>query len=956
MKKFLFSLYLLSFLAAPLSARETVSLAGQWRFSKDGAWLANKPEELMKSFADTVTLPGTTQTNGKGMEFRLTPEQQKAVDEGTVMDARSPIMGAWTPVHFTAGTAWYQRDLEIPEKWAGKHLKLTLERTKMTRVWVDGKEVGPSQNGICVAQVYTLGSVTPGKHVLTIMVATGPFPRGVGGHHLGGMQGNWNGIVGDIKLDATDSVWIERIQVRPDVAARKAMVQIFLGSDIPRPLRGELKLAAKSWNGSKQDEPASVSRRFGPVADGVVTVEYDLGKNAQLWDEWNPVLYRLNVALKTEGASPCRDERQVDFGMREFKRNGTVFTINGKVTQLRGTHDGAHFPLAAHPPMDTESWLRIMKMAKAYGLNHFRFHTWTPPEAAFAAADIVGIYMQPELPSTVGFPFGEEKAHDDYERTMGEQILREWANHPSLVMLALGNEIGIKRPENRQAMTEIVNHFRALNPALLYSEGSNNRFGAPTLNPNDDYWTTMHLPTGDSKKPFVAIRSSFSGGTGWLNTQPPSTMTDYSVQLKLCPVPLIGHEVAQFTIFPDLNERKKYTGVYRLRNYDMIEKRMRANHVLEQNDAFFKASGQLAILCYREEIEAYLRTPGFGGFQLLDLCDNQEQGTSLVGVLDSFYETKGLITPEAWREFCSETVPLVRMDKRTWTADETFKAEAQVAHYGATALEGMAAQWCFKDASGKVVVSGVLPKTNIPRGGVHSLGSIEFALRKIAAPARLNLELQLPGTPFINRYPLWVYPTAVNTAAPQGVVVVRKLEDALAKLEQGNAVVLLPELKDIQQCSVKSGFETVFWNFCFANQPPTMGILCDPKHPLLELFPTEFHSNWQWFWPTTKARAMYLSAAPADFRPIVQVIDNIATCRKLGLIWEAKVGPGRLLVCSSDLPSIQDKPEGRQLMASMLHYAGSKAFQPRCALSVEQVKEIFSTVLTSTLKGARKDE
>lgn len=956
MKKLLFSFFFLCLLTAASFATETVSLAGQWRFSKEGAWLADKPAELVTPFADTVTLPGTTQTNGKGAEFSLNTEQQKAADANTLQDVRSPIMGAWTPAYFSSSVAWYQRDLEIPEKWAGKHLKLTLERTKVTRAWVDGKEVGPSQNGICVAQVYALGSLPPGKHILTMMVATGPFPHGVGGHHLGGMQGNWNGIVGAIKLDAVDPVWIERVQVQPHIATQKATVKVFLGTDAPRALSGELTLTAKSWNGAKEHLPAPMTRKFGPAADGAVALEYDLGANAQLWDEWNPALYRLTVALKTDGAPQFRDEKQVDFGMREFQRVGTVFAINGKVTHLRGTHDGAHFPLTGHPPMDAEGWLRIMKTAKAYGINHFRFHTWTPPEAAFAAADIAGIYLQPELPSGAGFPYGEDKSHDDYERAMGEQMLREWANHPSFVMLALGNEIAIKRPEDRQAMTEIVNHFRALDPSRLYAEGSNNHFGNPTLNPNDDYWTTFKVPSGNPKKPFAEIRASFSGGNGWLNTQDPSTMTDYSAQLKLCPVPLIGHEVAQFTFFPDLNERSKYSGVFRLRNYDMIEKRMRANHVLEQNEAFFKASGQLAILCYREEIEAYLRTPGFGGFQLLDLCDNQEQGTSLVGVLDSFYDTKGLITPEAWREFCCETVPLVRMGKRTWTADETFKAEAQVAHYGASALSGMAAQWCVKDVAGKVVANGVLPKTDIPRGGVHSLGTIEFALAKLAVPARLTLELQLPGTPYINRYPLWVYPATVDTAAPQGVAVVRKLDDALAGLAKGEAVVLLPELKDIAQCSVKSGFETVFWNFWFANQPPTMGILCDPKHPLFEAFPTEFYSNWQWFWPTTKARAMVLTAAPADFRPVVQVIDNIATCRKLGLIWEAKVGPGRLLVCSSDLPAIQDKPEGRQLLASLLCYAGSRNFQPKQELSVETVRAIFSTVLGSSGQGARKDE
>jgi hypothetical protein len=556
---------------------------------------------------------------------------------------------------------------------------------------------------------------------------------------------------------------------------------------------------------------------------------------------------------------------------------------------------------------------------------------------------------------------------------MGEAILRKWANHPSFVMLALGNEIGVKRPEHRQAMTEMVSHFRALDPTRLYSEGSNNDFGRPKFNPNDDYWTTMRLPDGNGKN--VPIRASFSGGNGWLNTNSPSTLMSYVAESKLCPAPLIGHEVGQYCVFPNLAERAKYTGVYRARNFDVIETRMRRHHVLEQNADFARASGALALICYREDIEAYLRTPGFGGFQLLDLVDYHGQGTSLVGPLDAFHESKGLITPEHWREFCSETVPLARFGKYTWTTDETFSAEIQVAHYGPAALTGVTPRWSLGEAGGE------LARTDIANGGVQSLGAIEVSLAKIAAPKKLTLEIVVGERR--NRYPIWVYrstsfglrqpaaafPQALLAGAPQQAAaekaaagcrspnsVVRKLDDALAALEKGETVVFIPMQKDIEPCSVKCGFETVFWNFGFANQPPTMGILCDPKHALFAQFPTEFHANWQWFHIVTKARAMILDDLPAEFRPLVQVIDNIATCRTLGLIWEAKVGSGKLLVCTSDLPALQDKPEARQLLASLQRYAASPQFGPTATITTDGLRKLFSGKISGPQKRARPDE
>ena len=369
--------------------------------------------------------------------------------------------------------------------------------------------------------------------------------------------------------------------------------------------------------------------------------------------------------------------------------------------------------------------------------------------------------------------------------------------------------------------------------------------------------------------------------------------------------------------------------------------------MLDQADDFVRASGMLAVLCYREEVETALRTPGFGGFQLLDMVNNQEQGTAVVGILDSFLDSKGLVQPQVWHEFCSETVPLVRMSKYTWTTDETFTATVEVANYGPAAL-GKAVPHCtLTDDQGTVLAQANLPPAEVPQGRLVSLGSIRLPLTKCSAPRKLTLELRLAGAHFVNHYPIWVYPPKVDTAAPENVVVVRSFgTSALRDLEAGKRVVFFPPCGSLVN-SVEGGFATDFWCWpMFHNKPGTMGILCDPQHPALAAFPTEFHSNWQWFPMVARASPVILDETAADFRPVVQVIDNFARNHRLGLIFEARVGPGKLLVCAADLPRLQEHPESRQLLASLLGYAASEKFQP--------AKELSASMLKTLLAGGEK--
>jgi hypothetical protein len=903
MRKFLLAGMLMAGLAAP-AAEQWTSLGGEWRFALDpkNEGVANK--WFQTPLADRIQLPGATDESRKG-----SPNNARETDRLTRL---YPYVGA----------AWYQRDVDIPQAWAGKRVVLLLERTKTSRLWVDSSAVG-EQNSLVAPHLYALGPLKPGRHQLTLRIDNAEHPPIGDPHQISDQtQTNWNGVIGKLGLRATDPVWIEDIQVYPDRAARKVRLRVEIGNSTGKPAAGKLTLAGSSHAFSV------------PTDRAVVTFDYALGDGVQEWDEFSPTLHQLALTLE---AGSHRDSLQVAFGLREFTARGTQFQINGKTVFLRGNVNNCEFPLTGYPPMTVDGWLRVFKILKSYGLNHVRFHTWCPPEAAFQAADQLGVYLQPELPNWMAFG---EKEHDDFLRAEGERILRSFGNHPSFTMLSLGNELGGKQ----ELMAPFVKHFRALDGRHLYAQGTNNWFPSP--DPGDDYFASFQVRGKKVRGSFATVDAPL----GHVQAGPPSTLKDYTAEIDGMQVPVISHEIGEYQVAPDFKELVNYTGVLRPRNLEAFLARLNKSGMLSQSDYFVRASGALAVLCYREDIEAALRTRGFGGFQLLDLVDFPGQGTALVGILNAFMESKRLIEPARWREFCSETVPLVRMAKFTWTTGETFTAAAEVAHYGPSAIAAAAPVWTLRDFQGRTLASGSLPANPIPQGSLTSLGEIRIPLKEIAAPAKLSLELALQGTAFRNSYDIWVYPDAVSTA-PGNVLVSRTLDPAaLQALASGGTVLLLPEPAALPK-SIGGSFAPDFWNFGMFRKlaeerkmpvaPGTLGMLCDPKHPALTRFPTEFHANWQWFYLLQNSRALILDSMPAGFRPTVQVIDNYERAHKLGVLFEARVGPGNLVVCSIDLPRLQDHPEARQFLHSLLQYMNSGLFAPSTALDEEALRRIL---------------
>jgi hypothetical protein len=699
-----------------------------------------------------------------------------------------------------------------------------------------------------------------------------------------------NGIVGRIELAATPPVWLDDVQVRPNVAKKTALVKVRIGNATGKAGRGALSVGARSaevtWDAN----------------GGQAEVEVDMSA-AKLWDEFTPNLSKLTVKLGD-------DERAVRFGMREFAANGTQFTMNGRPVFLRGTLECSIWPLTGYPPTDVPAWQKIYRTMKSYGLNHIRFHSWCPPEAAFAAADLEGIMIQAEGPQA-NVNAGRDPARDAFIEAEFKRLEDTYGNHPSFCTMTLGNEYGGKE----ELLARWVGMLIQRDPRHLYSSASQAQTTA------NRQWTESATGRGIP-------------GAG--------TMRDLRSVVAGDARPIIGHEISQWMFWPDSREIKKWTGVMALRNFEMIRDDLEKKHLLDLEPQFVQASGRFAVRLYKEEIEVLLRTPGYGGFSLLDLHDYPTQGTALIGPLDAFWDSKGFITPERWRRFCGPTVPLLRMPKRTYTVDEIFEATADLAHFGPADLANLQSLWTIKDEQGREVASGKLPPVTAPSGKLTQLGAIRASLAKAAAPRKLTVTVALAGTKFANDWDIWVYPAAATPRPPAGVAVCESWDTTKAALAEGGKVVFFANAANAPQ-SLAGRFLPVFWSpVWFPTQKPnTMGLLCDPRHPLFTRFPTEFHSDWQWYELMQRSRLFILDDTPPTYRPTIQVIDNFARNHKLGVVFEGRVGRGQLLVCGFDLPGLAKDPAARQLLASLYAYVGSAAFQPQQELGEQPLEKIF---------------
>lgn len=905
-----------------------INLAGKWSVRLDPNDEGINAHWYGVLYQQMILLPGTTDDAQLGNTDTLSLE-----------------LGKEQLMHLTRkysylGAAWYSREIEIPVDWKEKDVELYLERVIWkTQVWIDGAKVDGLGESLVSPHRFNLTSfIKPGKkQILTICIDNRKqYDISLGDQNLAHAYTNhtqviWNGIIGKILIHVTDKIKIDQVQIYPNINKKIISVKVLLINNNKQSANVKLKLSVTSKD---KNQTFPLIEKDVVINTGINTLDlnYLLDNNVIFWDEFNPQLYTLTTELS---GKDIQSSNAYDFGFREIAHKGSQLTINDRALFLRGTLECCIFPLTGYPPMTHEGWQKVFDTAREWGLNHLRFHSWCPPEAAFEVADSMGFYLQVELP-VWSVTIDNAPQPQKFMREEADRIIREYGNHPSFCFWSMGNEL----QKDFTVLENIVSELKKKDNRHLYTTTSFTFEDGHGTQPesNDDYFITQWTKKG------------WTRGQGIFNQELPAFDKDYSIAVDSIEVPIITHEVGQYSVYPNMKEIDKYTGTLKPANLLSIHADLKKKGLLSRAYNYTQASGKLAAILYKEEIERALKTPGISGFQLLDLHDFPGQGTALVGLLDAFWDNKGIITSQQFNEFCAPVVPLLRFAKATYFNDEKYKAIIEVSNYGNKVIKNQKMNWSMSDDS-EVVASGSCYVSPLNIGYNSNIGVIDFPLHSISKSSKLTIKVDLEGTPYHNSWNIWVYP-ANQTINYGNVKYTRELDEALYLLEKGEKVLYNPEWNLLK--GIEGKFVPVFWSpVHFPKQAGTMGVLCDAKHKALSLFPTDNHTDWQWWDLNINSTTLIIDELPGA-TPIVEMIDNFVNNRRLASLIEGEYGKGTFMMASFDLEqNLDQRPAAKQMLISLLNYMNSSDFSPVNYVDLKKVKEMLNTEKKETKDDAK---
>ncbi len=913
---------------------DKIDLAGTWQFGYGDTPVYN----------DQIKLPGSMLTNGKGRDVDANTKWTGSLYDMSYYyaDMYAPYRKKGnikfpfflTPDKEYVGNAYYKKIIDIPKSWKGRRIILHLERPHIeTTVTVNGHEAG-HQMSLSTPHEYDItGFALPGKaNEIEINIYNGVENVSVGqdSHSVTDQtQGNWNGITGEIFLKATpQNTFIRKVRVYPNVKDKKAEIMVLKG--------GTSKKVKKTFVQAVSSDGTDVFQASKPTINGdTLRFTIDLGDRMKTWDEFSTPYYNLTVNLDDATANTI-------FGMRDISIEGRDIIVNGRPVYIRGTVENCCFPLTGYAPTDEESWAQVFAKCKEYGINFMRFHSYCPPEAAFAAADKAGIYLQPEGPSwpNHGVKLNSGMAIDQYLIDEGKAIIDAYGNHPSFVMMAAGNEPAggwVRYCNNWVKTMKEYDHTKIYAGASVgggwaWDDGSEYhvKAGGRDLNwknrmpqSEDDYLNDIRFPR--NFKP--------------TDEQPENT------------APIIAHEQGQWCAFPDLNEISQYTGAYKAKNFEIFRDLLNKNGMGNMADKFLMSSGKLQQLCYKYEIERNLRTPGYTGFQLLALNDYSGQGTALEGILNVFWHEKAYTDRHQWCGFCNEIVPLAKFPRFVFTDKDDISIPVEIMNASAAELKNAEITYTITDVSGKEIASGLLAKKDIPLGKNHQAGSIRLpnnqnGLSEDRKPNKFTLTVKI-GDNGYNSWQYWVYPQETVMEIPANIYKTDSLDrKALEVLGNGGTVLITAAGKVTLGKDVVQNYLPVFWNTSwFKMRPPhTTGAYIDTSHPLFtEGFPTDDWSNLNWWELLNKAQVMNLLELPAEYQSPIQPIDTWHHSRKLGMLIEANVLNGKVLMTTMDIDNDLDKRVvAKRMRNALIAYMSGDKFNPSIKLEPYAIGNFFT--------------
>jgi beta-galactosidase len=875
--------------------RRRMDLCGAWQFRVDSE----------AAFSRTLQVPGCWQAQGVG--------------------ERSGILR-----HDYEGTGWYQRDVPIPESWKDKRVVLRIGGAlRITEALVNGIPAG-RHDGLSAPFAFDIsGAVRPGDSNTITLKISNPGNRPaespdvqVPSRPTGMLNyvGNWGGVYGPVELETTGLVWIDDLWVHSNLQASTARFVVEVRNSEDRTFRGELRIAAGPYHGSAAVE---VPARQAAKADAQLSMP-----GAHLWSCEHPNLYTASVSL-LEGAAE-RDRVEQRFGLREITTQGNVLLLNGKPLYLRGYGDDDVEVLTGVPPASKEVYLQRLGLARSFGFNAVRFHSMTPVREFFEAADEVGIFVLAELPVVYTYYLLPFKGFVGDELT---SVVHAHKNHPSWLSLAMGNELNpewVKGNSQKQAFHEAVDELYRKAKSLMPDRLVMATDGYP-LEPTDMMSTDRASPNH----------------------------------------PTICHEFGgYYCTLPDPALIPKFTGVMIPEWLEAKQRWVVENGLASEYATYVRNSEKLVRLGRRFEIERVRRDANITGYEywlIVDYPGGTGEGDSWEeGWFDYFWQPKG-VAPEEGREINDAVLPLIDAgpgDRTLW-ADGTRELKLLVSNYGENEIRDGSASW-RGTSNGRMVAESQIEHLSAPLGKISPVAGITLARLAGDAPQKLELVAEVDG--HVNRWNFWVFPRqgfmsrsqmpiATTASWPHlgryypfirtgqhrpiggGLFITDSLDGAAVNfLHSGGRVWLALDKQ------AKIGF--------FPASGGALGTVVR-DHPALRGFPQEGFCDLHFY-------SLMESAAPFPLdglRNVTPIIDGIRTkagflsktkdLSRVGYVFEAKVGTGRLLVTSLRLGAHLDDqhPEAVFLFDRLLRYCDSDEFQPRGEIPAGRLSNAVSEYL-----------
>ncbi len=650
------------------------------------------------------------------------------------------------------------------------------------------------------------------------------------------------------------------------------------------------------------------------------------------WSPESPKRYDLALAT-------AQGVYRQKFGIRRLTTDGEKLRLNGRPVYLRGVTEHCYFPATLHLPRDLAYYRMVTAKRKELGFNFVRFHTFVPPVEYLEATDELGMVVHIESPNFVPEP--EFAAIIAFAR-----------RHPSVMIYCTGNETRIDRIAEAY-LRDVAEMVHARTDSLFSPMSAMRGIEYALMSGKDP---TVEKPFRHNAErmarvaPFCDMFTSYQLGLTSYESLNDGTSADLDAWGDAyLGKPRTSHEICIDSSYVDFGLEKLYppdspilkTGLFSEPRRMLAEKGL-----LDRADAYFRNSCEWMRRIRKHCFEKVRAADRVAGYDFLgDINTHWHTFGYSVGMMDEFYRLKPGETVRNVLRYNSAAVILSDLGSDfNVTAGSTKRVALSLSNYADDAPAARLDVALADDATGAQVWAASREVGDVANGRLVRLGSfgVEIPASTAVKKYRLSAEFSGGGVKAGNEWEIYAFPAVSERSAQANVKVVENIGEAelSAAMANGERVLLLGAGPFRSQPTT---YRIGMAGRCSGNYATVI----KPGHPALDGLPHDGFCGWQFRRLMEGGRAVQLEAG-VPFDPVIDIASSVKFPIRQAVLFEYRVGEGRLMVCSFAFG--KGDPAAEWLRARLTDYAASEAFNPPMRITQKQLHDVISAPL---LSGAR---